>query len=192
MEQHFVHALDLQIAVIGGDLDAAHAAADRLGAVSVESGMPPSWRPFLADVRAAAADAVHATTVAEEAMATSRIGLACGECHVATGGGPKEPVPEAPSGPHMALHLYGAYWMGFGLLAPSDVAWTRGAGVLAEAALRPEGWTPPAGMADVDARVHELARRATELTDASHRAERAEVWGELLGTCSQCHVALPR
>ena len=93
-----------------------------------------------------------------------------------------EPPPGADA-PEMAKHLYAAYWMGHGLLATNDEAWTRGAEALADAPL-----AAPGGVgAEDEARVHALAKQALPITEPT---ERAKAFGQLLSSCSPCHVAL--
>jgi len=178
MNEHYFDAVLLQLAVIGGDLDEVRRAARELATLPEEAALPEAARPYAADVREAAGRAAAATTIAGAGAAVGDLARACGRCHTAAGAGPREPIEPAPSEPHMAVHVYGVYWMGYGVYAPDERAWVAGAGALASAEL---------GSDDaVEARVHALARRAAATTDAEARAD---VWGELLATCSPCHAA---
>lgn len=186
MDDHFVHALELQLAIMGGELDRAHQAAEKLELMPEDI---PAAGSFLASIRAAAGRAKRAGTLEEAGRATGEMALACGECHTATGGGPKDVPSPPPAEPHMALHVYGAYWMGFGLFAPDERAWKAGTSALASSKLMPEGGaTTPPGMQDEEDAVHTLATKAATTTDP---AGRAAIWGELLGACSPCHLRLP-
>jgi hypothetical protein len=84
----------------------------------------------------------------------------------------------------MALHVYAAYWMGYGLLAPDERAWIRGAEVLATAPLdaSPEN-------REAEAAVHALAVRAGTTEGWSARTT---LWGELLAECASCHREVAR
>jgi cytochrome c553 len=186
MDQHYVDALALQLAVVGGDFAWIERSAGALATIPDE---PPVAAPHLAEVRAAATRAHAATTVPEAASAVGDLLVACGRCHTASGGGPHDAMEPPPSTePHMALHVYGAYWMAYGLYAPDERAWTAGADALARGRLAPGDAPPMAGQDEVEARVHALATRAGATTDPSARGA---LWGELAATCSECHRRLP-
>ena len=179
MGRHFVEALDLEDRVIAGDLAGARAAGAGLAAVVVAPGFPDLWRPWLADTKAAGEAAANAKDLPTAAAATAEAMLSCGECHSATGGGPHWDVPEAPSGPAMTVHRFGASWMGYGLITASDDAWTKGASALIASPIPTEG---PGGL---EVRVRGLAVQAKATTDPETRAR---LWAELLTTCATCHA----
>jgi cytochrome c553 len=180
MEDHFFHAFELQLFVMGGDFDLARLAALKLETGSFE--VPPVAEPYVAALRIAAGDVARAASIREMAAATAEIASACGGCHQATGGGPTDTMTPPQEAPHMALHVYAAYWMGYGLLAPDERAWIRGAEVLATAPL--DASVAPPENPEAEAAVHALAVRAgtTEGWPA-----RATLWGEILAECASCH-----
>jgi hypothetical protein len=185
METHFYRALELQLAVLGGDLPAAKTAGSKL-ASELESGtFPEPWAPFLVDTKRAAQRAADATTVPEASAALGALSESCASCHLATRGGPREAVDMSVPPEHMARHLYAAYWMGYGLIAPDDHAWTAGARALSSTSI---GADAPAHR-ELDARLHDLAARAIPLTDLHARAE---LWSDLLVACSECHATIER
>jgi hypothetical protein len=183
MEDHFYRALQLQLAVIGGDLPAAQAAAGTLATDLATGTFPEAWKPFVDEAAKIATRAAAATSISEAATALGDLSATCADCHTATGGGlegaTRDPVPHE----HMARHLYGAYWMGYGLIAPDERAWHDGARALGSA---PIGADAPA-LRHVDARLHDLAARGAPMTDPH---ERAALWGELLVVCAECHSTL--
>jgi hypothetical protein len=185
METHFYRALELQLAVLGGDLPAANTAGAKL-ASEVESGtFPEPWAPFLDQTARAAHRAADATTVTEASTALGELSEACATCHLATRAGPSEAVDLSVPPEHMARHLYASYWMGYGLIAPDDHAWSAGARALAATSI---GADAPKNR-ELDARLHDLAARAIPLTDIHSRAE---LWSELLVACSECHATIER
>ena len=185
METHFYRALELQLAVLGGDLPAAKTAGAKL-ASDLESGtFPEPWAPFLVDTKRAAQRAADATTVPEASAALGALSESCASCHLGTRGGPSEAVDMSVPPEHMARHLYAAYWMGYGLIAPDDHAWTAGARALSSTSI---GADAPAHR-ELDARLHDLAARAIPLTDLHARAE---LWSALLVACSECHATIER
>ncbi|MCA9491026.1 MAG: hypothetical protein KC621_13950 [Myxococcales bacterium] len=183
MNAHFVDIVTLELAVVGGELESGHAAAKALA--KPPDDLPDAWKPSMGALTSAARAAAEAKDLDALGQATADVLVACGRCHTATGGGPKEAVepPPGADAPEMAKHLYAAYWMGHGLLATNDEAWTRGAEALADAPL-----AAPGGVgAEDEARVHALAKQALPITEPT---ERAKAFGQLLSSCSPCHVAL--
>jgi cytochrome c553 len=181
MAGHYTSALALQLAVIGDDAAWIRRSAGELATLEADADLPAAAAPFVADLRAAGERALAATTPADAARAAGDVLLACGACHVASGAGPRDPLPPPPTEPHMAIHLYGAYWLAYGVYAPDERAWRAGAEALTSASLG-EGTTP----AEVDAEqaVHALGARAFATTGP---AARAALWGELATTCAGCH-----
>ncbi|MEQ1569280.1 MAG: hypothetical protein ABMA64_26825, partial [Myxococcota bacterium] len=190
MDQHFVHGLELQLAVMGGDLEAAHRAAQGLADAPLPPNTPAPAVTYVEAMRAAATAGAAAPDLAAAAQSMGQIALACAGCHTASGGGPKESLPAPPSSDkHMAMHLYGAYWLGYGVYAPNERAWLEGAGALGQGKLLVEGVPPTPEAEALDAAVHALAVKAAA-TPAG--PERAAVWAEVLSACAPCHTKLPR
>ena len=180
MTAHFLDALALELAVIAGDLDEVVAVARRLEASEWDPSPPPEVAPRIAAVKEASNTATHAKTVAEAALASASLTAACGECHAETGGGPKQPVPMSPpAGPEATLHVFGASWMSYGLLASSDEAFALGASVLATA--------PLPGPPSTASAQKTVQARAAGASDAKIIDERARLWSDILATCATCH-----
>ena len=185
METHFYRALELQLAVLGGDVPAANTAGAKLAGELESSTFPEPWTPFLDETRRAAHRAAEATTLSDASAALGALSESCAHCHLGTAGGPHEPVDLSIPPEHMARHLYGSYWMGYGLIAPDERAWSTGARALSGASI---GADAPAHR-ELDARLHALAARAVPMTDLHARAE---LWSELLVVCSECHATIER
>ena len=185
METHFYRALELQLAVLGGDLPAAKTAGAKLADELGSGTFPQPWIPFLDETKRAAHRAADATTLSDASAALGSLSESCAHCHVATGGGPHEAVDLSMPPEHMARHLYASYWMGYGLIAPDDHAWSAGAKALSGTSMGPDAPAHP----DIDARLHALAARAVPMADVHARAE---LWSELLLVCSECHATIER
>jgi cytochrome c553 len=182
MNDHYIDALRLQMAIIGGDLDGAK----RMGAILAQIAEPPGLpdptvaAPHLAAVRAAGSQAAGAGSLADAATALGQLATACGGCHQATGGGPKDEIaPPNSRETEMSLHLHGAYWLGYGLYAPSDAAWKSGLAAFATTSESAVNYGSP----DSETRLHELAQAAGQVPVD----QRAGAWANLLLTCAECH-----
>ena len=89
----------------------------------------------------------------------------------------------------MVRHQDAADLMLEGLIVPSRAAWTRGAGQLREAPLKP-GHFPVsvrigALMSEVETRLHAHADDAAKASDAPSRTR---AYGGVLTTCAECHT----
>ncbi|MEQ1506210.1 MAG: hypothetical protein ABMB14_28515 [Myxococcota bacterium] len=183
-------------AVIQGKLAEAKSTIKPLAVRDPGEPFPADWRPWVIKVEAAALKVAEAPDLASAAAGVAKVASACADCHTATNGGPSvtgaEDVPAQAwqPGQNMPLHRWAVDWMWLGLLAQSDEAWLRGASELDRQPLAPkfENAPPPSGMQQLEQLVYVLANKA-ETTTAP--ADRTELFGNLLATCSQCHVLRP-
>jgi cytochrome c553 len=188
MLQHAGYAAALERALVAGDLLAVPRATDGLRSSLQESTLPRQAQALRREVQGAAERAGAATTLRDAAQATAGLYTACGRCHRASGGGPHRELPaELPSPSHAERYTFGVSWMGYGLFAPDERAWTLGASALAPQLVPPDGRLPQ-DFDRIDASVHQLAQRAQRISEP---AARAEIWGELISGCGPCHQQLP-
>jgi cytochrome c553 len=198
MWSHFDAAADLHAAVVRGDLPVARDAASWL-AEHGEPDLPEGSQPLLDQMRASARRVASAADLSEAARGTADVARSCGACHAAYGPGPVfrgsgvPPVEGAGVTLEMRRHDWAAGRLWEGLIGPSDAAWAAGARVLGQAAFGPDAMMdrtelPPNAPA-LERRVHDIGRRAAGAADT---AARAELYGELLGTCAACHTAAHR
>jgi hypothetical protein len=194
MEEHLVRATDIQAAVIRGDLDDLREHARWMSEHLDTSELPEEWRVHAGDMQTAAELAYRAPDVEAAAEATGAMGRACGACHEAAAvvinfGRPSEPVAEGGSTGHMCGHQWAAERLWEGLIGPSHEAWEKGSQAMVGAALPPEelsGDDELYGQLQVlEQRVHDLG---VEGVRAQGSTSRAELYGEFLSTCSQCHA----
>lgn len=193
MHGRFAALMSARDAIVQGKLADAKSAIGPLTAPDPTEGFPTEWRPRVLRVEGAAQEVARAKDLAAAADGLARTAAACAECHDATGGGPKLlgtpdlPAPQWDPGQNMPLHQWASDWMFVGLLANSDEAWQRGAEELdaRPLALRFDQAPPTSGQRELEQLVYVLANKALT-TDAP--AARAELYGDLLGTCAQCHL----
>ncbi len=196
MAEHFHRASDLQRAVVNGDMAAIAADAEWIAEHSKMEGAPATWDSYLEEMNAAADVAKDAPDLYTAAKATARVGAACGECHRAHGAKVKFDIEGAlkeggDAISHMQRHVWASGRLWEGLVVPSAEVWQSGAKALDEVPLVPEEVTDDEELmteAQVTAnRVHELGASARQALDPDMRAA---TYGELLATCSRCHVAM--
>jgi cytochrome c553 len=190
MTGHFTVVSELERAIARGHLEEAQHLATWLGAH--EEPQQEGWRPFVDELHSAALAVATAPDLPTAAALAARLGRACSKCHQARAAVVTyswEPVPdEHPSlAAQMKRHQWAAARLWEGLVGPSDEMWNEGTAVLATAKLDAQaaaGGAPRGDVVALAAKVRELARRATKLTDQDARAE---LYGELLSTCAGCH-----
>jgi mono/diheme cytochrome c family protein len=196
MYSHFAAADDIQAAVVDGDLGAVREPANWLAEHDIPS-LPEGSETYLAEMQDFARQAGQATSLVDAAHAMGGIAKTCGTCHQKN---IAEPLTKWTGSlhqgedvaTHMTRHAWAAGRMWEGLVLPSDDKWTKGAKALEEAPLAPEA---VAGTSSEDVairkevellakRCHAIGSKAEGVTDAT---ERANLYGELLATCANCH-----
>jgi cytochrome c553 len=192
MQAQYDAILKIQSAVIAGSLDGARQPAEWLAGSASPAGLPDGAEAQMDAMRAAAADVAKAGDLLAAADATARLGMACGNCHVANEANVEFAMPDRPDnkekkGPHMQRHQWAADRMWEGIVAPSDYSWSRGANILFESPLRDKDLHKDEAATQMARRIHQLAANATT---RSKIEDRAEIYGEFLGNCAACHQTL--
>lgn len=195
MGEHFIAGIDLQTAIIRGDLYEARKHAEWL-ADHEEPEQIPQAEASLRGVHQASRAVLEAPGLPEAAAATAQVAYFCGDCHAALRSGP-EMAPGAPPEPgsgaqrSMFGHIWAADRMWEGLVARSDRSWEAGAETLGRSTLFPRDVvSDSARVAALETVVRRVTGIAGEAQRASDWAGRAEVYGRLLATCSVCHSHL--
>jgi hypothetical protein len=192
MREHFAAVSELQRAIARGHLDQAKQLADWL--VTHDEHLLDGWKPFVDELKDAARAVAAAPDLPTAGSVASRLGRACSRCHeertaIVTFAWEPSPTEDATLNSQMKRHQWAAARLWDGLVGPSDDLWTEGAKVLSTAKLDVLAATGGVeGRGDVTAltkKVHELAIKATTMTDHD---QRAALYGELLSTCAGCHA----
>ena len=194
MYAHFDRTREIHDALVRGTMEKARRGADWL-ATHQDSGMLPEGSDrYGVAMTTYAAQVREASDLREAAMAAARMAGACGDCHLEYRVEPRFLMGAPPPGGsgakiEMALHVWASERMWNGLVGPDDYAWTSGASALTK------GWLSPRDVvSDPNSRervrelvqqVYEIGSRAETLSD-SH--ERAEIYGDFLTTCIDCHL----
>ncbi|MCO4745380.1 MAG: hypothetical protein KC912_11375 [Proteobacteria bacterium] len=193
MHTQFAIATEARDAVIHGDLTAAQAAGAELENFSIKNSLPDQWRPMLAETKAAAAALSTAPDLQTASGLIGDLALSCAGCHAVTGGGPnlqEVPLQEWSQAAKMPLHKWSADWMWLGLISGEEEAWKRGGFELVNADLKPrfEDDTPGEGFTQLEQLVTVVGAMTNE--QSVEPAERAELYGQFIGLCSQCHTKM--
>jgi cytochrome c2 len=179
-------------AVARGALEEAKGEARLLSELRIEGPGTELWRRMLEATKAAAARVASASDLKDASRGVAVVAKTCGDCHTVLGrpgttvgdGGP----PGSDVRAFMRRHQWAAERLWEGLVVPSDDAWKWGALSLSEAPLAPEQLTP--GKSPVP-RVGELAQTVHVLANKGVDVERADVradlYGDVLVTCAECH-----
>lgn len=194
MTEHFAQAVQIEQAVIDGDLGQAKAHAEWIVGQQLEQGLPEAWGPQLQIMVAAARRVAAAEDLPSAARATGELIAGCGACHQAIGSGPRFPEPSPvvegeTTDARMQRHRWAASRLREGIIGPSASLWAAGAGAISVAPPEPcpipdaEILAPE--VLNLRERIHAIGAQAAETTE---HAAQAEVYGELLTTCAGCHV----
>jgi len=193
MADHEKHGAALRDAVARGDLDGTRREANVLADLAADGSLDPAWRQKLDAMTAAADRIAKAPDLREASRDLGPLVTTCADCHSELGR-PKPPVVGSPEDrasdvrSHMRRHEWAAAQLWNGLVIPSGDAWREGALALSEAPLAPETLTPnEAPMPQIVAlaeSVHHLGRKAQA---AQKPDARAELFGDTMATCAECH-----
>mgnify|MGYP001545533937 CR=1 FL=1 len=193
MQTHFVEALAIREAIIGGDLHGVRKPGTWLAEHPAVSRMPSEWVPYVANLQAAASLVATSRNLDEAASAMGSLTLSCGRCHSALDATPtleRPPVPAATADARgrMLRHSWAAARMWEGVVIPSDESWNLGTAVLSDAPMSPskvagDGPINPK-LATLTQAVHQLGTKASAEKDL---VARGALFGALLATCANCH-----
>jgi cytochrome c553 len=189
MHQRYAGVHRLLDAIARSDLGRAKTEAYTIGFLD-EPDVLPAWQPYFASVAEAARQIEAAGDVAAAGRLLATLGTRCASCHEAAGAKPELLPFSREQGSRMLGHEQAALAMWDGLMAPSDERWLAGADLLTTMPLTMVAQAAtPSSPEDIDdvARIRSLANRAGK---AGIRADRAEVFGAIVGTCAHCHAAL--
>lgn len=181
MQEVLDHADAARDAVVAGDVKAGRRHLGWLAEEAITTAPPPESLVIYADaVRGAAALGSGADDLMGVSGSTATMAAACGECHHKAETGPLFPAENLPPGDDLATHMDRHRWavdrMWEGLVSPDEHRWRSGAFAFLE--------DPVVAEIPSMAKVHELGK---EGLNTSTPADRARLFGQILGTCATCH-----
>jgi len=193
MFAHFDRASEVHDALVRGELNRAKGAAEWIATHQDPRAIPGNSAEHQARMEESASAVSQSYHLQEATEAAAHMGRACGDCHRANEVSPRFLIGTAPpggSGPQaeMARHVWASERMWEGLLGPGDHAWKSGAEALKG------GWLDPQAVVsnpEDRARIRELVQQVYTLggqaETASDSEARAELYGQFLNTCTECH-----
>lgn len=211
MAEHAQLSIVTRNALIRGDLPTARQSMRKLAFYMEHVPFPDQGREYARISKALAEQVRDGSDLEEACMAFARLSYACGQCHHALDRGPPIKLEPPPGGEGLAVHMKRHYWaverMWEALLSDSPKTFQRAARTLAEAPLhgpqQPDTETP-AGATRLAYEVHDLAFAAAvegstveddyvpppgEPREPKPTSRgQAEIFGQLLLACSQCHT----
>ncbi len=201
MHEHLARITTIKSFIIMGNLDGVREPATWLAQHEEVAGLPSNFEPYIGLMRAYAREVNNAADLNSAAIAVSQMARTCSNCHLVNEveiefGYDQVPADWADRVSHMQRHQWAADRLWEGLIGPSDTAWNRGTEMLVGVPLHPDDLTYDSS-ADVDkSAIDQLARRVHVLAGQGLAAKtptaRAELYGEMLGICAECHTLLGR
>ncbi|MCZ6806823.1 MAG: hypothetical protein O7F08_07710 [Deltaproteobacteria bacterium] len=211
MADHARLSIVARNALIRGDLPVARQSMAKLAFFMEHVPFPEQGKEYARITKELAEQVREGSDLEEACMAFARLSYACGQCHHALDRGPPIKLDPAPRGEDLAMHMRRHYWaverMWEALLSDSPKTFQRAARTLAEAPLhgpqKPDTEIPPEATR-LAYEVHDLAFSAAvegntaeddympapgEPREAKPTTRgQAEIFGQLLLACSQCHT----
>ena len=193
MHGRFSRTVDIQTGVVLGNLDRARAAAAWIASQDESGDFPAGTDVYQAQLRSQAALIAQDQELESAAEHTAQMAAVCGNCHLATQGGPRfvigsEPDQGSTTAKRMIRHLWAADRMWEGLVGPSGETWMAGTRVLQEGAESLERALQGSNSPEEARRyMADLRNLAEEGAAATNQEARASVYGRLLATCYGCH-----
>lgn len=195
---HMYRKLDLaraiERALIRGQLDDARALAKNMAEAPDPAGIE-SWARDAGKVRQQELALANAKSNDDACRRFAQLSAACASCHVESGAfatfvPPPVPPDRGTLADRMAVHAWAADRLWEGLIADVDASWNTGLDMLAQAPFKfslLEG-----DRVALAKRLQKVADQGRQRTSTTSPRERADVYGEILVTCSACHSNQPR
>jgi cytochrome c556 len=190
MRAHFAAVAELQAAIAQGRLIDARETARWFA--SHEMDAPPSWSPYVDEMRYAAMRIERAKDVAAAGAQIGRLGRACSSCHQAQDAHPAfayEPPPTDVNTleAQMARHQWAAARLWEGVVGPADQLWDEGARVMAMTRFDVAKSAHEKPNPDVIELAERLRDQSTQAITIKDHNARAAFFGDMMETCASCH-----
>lgn len=194
MYAHLDRASEVNGALVRGDLKRARDGAQWLAEHQDTHTLPEGSARYSAVMVMYASQVQDADDLQEAAAAGAQLGRSCGDCHEEYQVVPRFLVGTAPpigesATAQMARHAWAAERMWGGLVGPQDFAWMSGAESLREGWLNlGEMVTDPKDAQRIRGLVQQVYTLGSRAETAQDSEARAQVYGEFLTTCIDCHT----
>jgi len=188
MLRHDELAEKSRAAIVAGDLDAFRLGMEIAAVQPLPGELAEHASTFVERARAGA----KVSDLDQAAKALGQVGAACADCHAAR---PKDRYPasgfeegDAAISERMQRHWWATDALWQGLVTPSDGAWKVGATTLADRSLVRVPGFPKTEAAKTRAEALQAAARTAMAAEGSQA--RGAAFGQIVGTCADCHTAL--
>lgn len=193
MQGHFESIRAIERAIVFGEVETANREAAKL-ASHQDAQEIANYSEELNAVRETAETLANEKRLEALAVGAATLASQCGSCHLITNSITSFEWIEAPSGgetntqQQMQRHRWAMDRLWEGLVGPSEHSWNAGASALA-ADPTPAEMLSLQGISaeDASAKLALLQSLATKAQGLETPSDRANVYGELLTTCSGCH-----
>ena len=200
MAEHFDKTMEIQQAVIEGDLELARATAAWMVENQTEEEFSAGSADYLDKMNKAIRTVAEASDLGGAATAVGEMGYACGSCHssLEEGSSVTMGATVADEEGHMKGHDWAVERLWEGIVAPSDEAWLAGCSALTESALTmgalPEAHPAADNAEELNAKIEAMEKQVHVLgvkaALMSQPEKRAEAYGQILATCADCHTMI--
>ncbi|MDX1404095.1 MAG: hypothetical protein R3192_06145 [Woeseiaceae bacterium] len=199
MHEHLARISTIKSFIIMGNLDGIREPAIWLADHETVDGLPANFEPYVSLMRQYAREVNNAQDFESAAISVSQMARTCSNCHLVNEvqlefGFDREPPEWSDTNSHMQRHQWAADRLWEGLIGPSDAAWNRGTLMLVDVPLHPDDLTDDDSVDReiIDQLAHRVHVLAGQGTAARTPAQRAELYGEMLGLCAECHLRVGR
>ncbi len=191
MQKHFDGVIDIQRAIVRGELAIARDRARWL-ATHDDPSMPPAWQGRIDALRATAERLSQSTDLPSAANLAADLAGQCGQCHRALEANLSFAwTAQPPVTPRfddlMRRHEWAAERLWEGIIGPNDERWQDGIDLLASLPLDADGYFGHLPNAHAILAAATQVRTLASNADRTRRRERAEWYGDLLNGCVGCH-----
>jgi hypothetical protein len=193
MRDHFESIRSVKQAVVSGDVNATKRAAAALANHQSAQDLE-KYSEEIESIRLTASRIAEGESLGAMVGDVALLASQCGHCHLITSSITSFEWTEAPvrndtGSQRMQRHQWAMERLWEGLVGPSQQSWQAGAAVLAADPV-PASMLALRGMPEdvAAAKLATLQELAAKAQSINLLAERTELYGELLVTCSGCHI----
>lgn len=197
MQEHFIKADEIKLAVLAGDVAQAKIVATWIAEHEPPADLPEMYLPHAKRLIAAAGRLAKAEDPSAAAHGAANLAAVCAQCHLERGkviefGAEPEPsADEDLSKSHMARHEWAVTRLWDGVVGGSPEVYKSGAQALSELPMLAMVLKKNKQLSDAaDHFIGVLGVEADRALKADTPETRAAVLGDVLSSCGNCHAML--